>query len=131
MNFLDKLNNASNIFLTHLGEPEENTLVFKLTLGSVSLKEETWEIDNTEIDGVHLVSFDANSSCYQVCFDNYIGYSVINESFESNKDVHIKGSKVRVYSQSQFLEYIKASTFDTKEYPGIFKHYCCATSEGT
>ena len=69
------------------------------------------------------------SSCiYEIRFESYIIYSVIDESFTSADPTDIyEGNLARVYLKSAFLEYVSKSTFATEEYPGPFKHYgfCC------
>jgi len=69
-----------------------------------------------------------NSKRYEIVFNNYITYSVTNESYAiEGKDDQYEGKLVRIYTKSEFLNYIANSTFATSDYPGPFKHYgfCC------
>jgi len=60
---------------------------------------------------------------FKVTFDNYIAYSVINESYENLGGTQYVGEMIRIYSKSNFMDYVKADTIATNEYPGEFTHY--------
>jgi len=69
-----------------------------------------------------------NSKVYEVLFEDYITYSVINESYVSgSENEEYTGNLARVYTKSNFLDYVRKATFATQEFPGPFKHYgfCC------
>jgi len=74
--------------------------------------------------GNHPIVADERSAEYEIHFEDYIAYAVLNESFtvhdESEK---FEGRLFRIYSESKFLEYIAAGTIATDDYPGPFKHH--------
>ncbi|MNI32283.1 hypothetical protein D3C73_861910 [compost metagenome] len=60
----------------------------------------------------------------QLEFESYIGYSVLNESYTVRDDYEqFEGNIFRTFSKSRYLDFIKAGTIATIEYPGPFKHY--------
>jgi hypothetical protein len=123
MNYYDRINTEQNIFLTKIFEPEENSLEFELVVGLISGQVENLIIDSTDIGTSRRIYHDNESDVFKVTFDNYIAYSVINESYENLGGSQYVGEKIRIYSKSNFLDYVKADTFATNEYPGGFKHY--------
>jgi len=68
------------------------------------------------------------SAVYEVQFENYIAYSVINESYAINvPGEEYQGRHARIYSKSAFLEYVARTTLASPEFPGPYRHYafCC------
>ena len=123
MNYYDRINTEQNIFLTKIFESEENTLEFELTVGLTSEQIVNLTINAVNIGTSRRIYHDNKSEIFKVIFDNYIAYSVINESFENFGGSHYDREKIRIYSKSNFLDYVKADTFATDDYPGEFKHY--------
>nr|WP_320000038.1 hypothetical protein [uncultured Draconibacterium sp.] len=123
MNYYDRINTEPNVFLTKIFEPEENSLEFELAMGLISEQIENLIINAAEIGHVRRIYHDNESEVFKVTFDNYIAYSVINESYENLGGTKYIGEKIRIYSKSNFLDYIKLDTFATNDYPGEFKHY--------
>ena len=134
---IDKINQNKNLFLVEIGETEEKATVrvvlcegeksepakdvamFGLT---ESAKEESAAFGKI-FKGSRLIT--PTGPTYELVFRGYIGYSVTNESYSKNLESEkYVGNVFRVYSQSCFLDYIKASTIATKEYPGEYTHYC-------
>jgi hypothetical protein len=65
-----------------------------------------------------------NSSIYEIIFDQYIAYSIRNESYTTlDKEEEYEGRLACIYTKSKFLDYVRASTFASEAYPGPFKHY--------
>lgn len=123
MNYFDAINVERNVFLTKLQEPEQNILQFELTIGRVGELEKDEVIQGVGPGPVRPIFYDEQSETYRVTFNSYVAYSVLNERFENLGDNGYVGEKIRIYEHSNFLEYLKADTFATKEYPGDFKHY--------
>lgn len=123
MDYYERINTEPNIFLTKIFEPDENSLEFELTMGSISEKTENLIINSKNIGPSQRIYYDNNSEVFKVTFDNYIAYSVINESYETLRGSQYIGEKIRIYSKSNFLDYIKVDTFATNDFPGEFKHY--------
>ncbi len=123
MNNYERINTEQNIFLTKIFEPEENSLEFELAMGIVGELENSHKILGVEIGPSRPVHHNENSEIFKVIFDRYIAYSVINESYESLGGTEYVGEKIRTYTKSNFLDYVKTDTFATSDYPGEFKHY--------
>ena len=117
----EKLNNAKNIFIVNIHEPEENAFEFTMIIGKVLPAGKFGEDNGLQHSQI---VYDEDCEKYRIYFDTYIAYSVVNESYDNgNGNEKFEGEKIRVYSQSNFLEYVKKDTFATEEYPGEFKHY--------
>lgn len=123
MDYYEEINSAKNILVTELLEPEENTLEFELTIGKVSDNPENIIVCDVNIGLSRGISFDGKCQRYKIVFENYIGYAVINESYETLGGESFSGNRIRIYSDSNFLNYIKLDTFATSDFPGTFKHY--------
>ena len=119
----ERINNERNIFLTKIFEPEENSLEFELTMGIVGELEKNHKILGVDNGPSRPVYHNENSEIFKITFDQYIAYSVINESYESLGGTDYVGKKIRTYKTSNFLDYVKADTFASSDYPGEFKHY--------
>ena len=116
----DILNKAKNIFIINISEPEENSFEFTMVIGKVLPAGKFGQSNGSE--SAEIV-YDDDCERYRIYFDTYIAYSVVNESYDNgNGNQKFEGQKVRVYSESNFLEYVKIDTFATEEYPGDFKH---------
>ncbi|PTB88925.1 hypothetical protein C9928_05220 [Pseudidiomarina aestuarii] len=68
-----------------------------------------------------------NSARYEIVFDDYIAYTVTNESYAGSSDGDFEGRLARIYSESAFLNYISQSTLASADFPGPLIHYgfCC------
>ena len=123
MNYYNEVNEAKDVFITKIFEPSENSLELELSIGKVSEFEEDTIISKINIGPSKRVYFDHESIRYKIYFENYICYSVINESFEQLGGEIFIGRNIRIYAESNFLNYVRADTFATNEYPGEFRHY--------
>lgn len=123
----ERINSESNIFLTKIFEPEENSLEFELTMGIVGKLKESHKILGVDIGPSRQIFHNENSEIFKITFDQYIAYSVINESYESLGGTEYVGEKIRTYKKSNFLDYVKADTFASSDYPREFKHYAFIT----
>ena len=128
MDSFKKIDSHNCIFLTHIEEPEENTLHLIIQEGILSDEETTWEIGDAKLEGVKEISITGKSCAYEVSFDSYIAYSVLNESYTEWDDYDsFDGKLFRIYQKSRFLDYLKLASFASEEFPGPFIHYgfCC------
>ena len=80
-----------------------------------------------------------SSSIYRIIFENYIGYNVRNESYvcadksendilasnQSNKLDMIYGNKIRLYTKSNYLEYLHENTFADQIEDYFHYEICC------
>ena len=124
MNLVEQINNHKYLYLTEIGEPEDNVLRLVIEQASVGEQEHDLTVGTSVISGLRDIVSDEKCFVYEVIFETYIAYSVINESFTQVDDSEIyTGNLFRIYSKSHFLDYVKVATFASEDYPGVFSHY--------
>lgn len=124
MKYFDNINNHKYIYLGEIGEPEDNVLRFTLEEAGVSDEETTIEISGSELSGLQSIEVTDKSCVYEVTFENYISYSVLNESYCRVDDYEeYEGRLICVYKKSHYLNYLSKASLATSQYPGPFRHY--------
>jgi len=124
MNLIEQINNHKYLYLTEIGEPEDNVLRLVIEQALVSEEEHDLAVGTSVISGLRDIVSDEKCFTYEVIFESYIAYSVINESFTQVDESEISsGNLFRIYSKSHFLDYVKVATFASEDYPGVFSHY--------
>lgn len=123
MNLIDQINRHRNLYLDELGEINENVLRIVVSEAVASKDTEDLVIGNTTISGRRIVSDEACAS-YEFVFDQYIAYTVFNESYTYGdpNDPNI-GLLFRTYANSLFLDFVRQATFATDDFPGKLTHY--------
>lgn len=119
---MEEILSSEYYFITRINEPEDNSLEFELICGIVSEKEEDIFIGDQNLGPAHPILKNEKYK-YKIKFDSYIGYSVLDESYAHRLGGEYTGHNPRIYSSSNFMNYINTDTFATKDYPGEFKHY--------
>jgi hypothetical protein len=125
MDFFDEINGLKYLFFVKLDEPEENTLSIVVKEATVA-KEEEYEIIGNKKLGPPLkkILFDGPGNVYEIYFDTYAAYSVINESFSMFQEHEERiGRLFCVYSKSAYLDYIRNNTIVEHVREGELKHY--------
>ena len=124
MNLIQLINHHQYLYLTEICEPEDNVLKLTLAEAKVSGPRENIVIEGVEIKDTAPIVVAEDSSVYEVIFDQYIAYSVRNESYTHlDKEEEFEGRLVCIYTKSRFLDYVSVSTFASDDFPGPFKHY--------
>lgn len=124
MDIIEVINCHRYLYLIDICEPEDNVLKLLLAEAKVSDSKENIRIGEVEIKDTHPIAVAEDSSIYEVTFDQYIAYSVRNESYTHlDKEEEFDGRIACIYTKSRFLDYIRVSTFASDDYPGPFKHY--------
>ncbi|MCK7589990.1 hypothetical protein M0G43_05335 [Subsaxibacter sp. CAU 1640] len=123
MKHLNEIASAKYGFITNIREPEEYVLEFHLEIAQISDNDEDVIIGNQNIGPARRIYVDEKSPKFKIRFNNYIGYSTINESYARQLEGEFTGINPRIYTESNFLYYIKKDSFASKDYPGEFKHY--------
>ena len=124
MDFFKKINSHKYIFLGEISEPEDNVLRLVIEEAKVAEDEESIEVLGQELNGLRSIDVSDDSNIYEVIFDSYIGYSVINESYACNsEDDEWEGRLFCIYNESEFLKYLSKASFASEDYPGPYKHY--------
>ena len=109
------LNSQKVLFLNHLEEDVGNDLRLLIKEGIIDTKPENLNIDGVILKDTYAVSPNDNF-CFEILFNDYITYSVINESYaEICKDEKFVGHLFRIYSKSNFLEYTSKTTINYLE----------------
>ena len=137
MDLLTELNQYRYIALLEIGETDdwkfrmliaEMQVLDRPTL--VSVDKHPNEIERTLLADTNPIEITDKSAIYEVTFEDYVMYSVRNESYVHGNDYdEYEGDIFRIYSKSQFLDFLKISTFAAHDYPGPFKHYGFITSD--
>lgn len=123
MNLVDQINRHKYLYLTEIGEPDDNVLRLVIEEARASGEPEEMKIGDVILSGVPIVS-DDSCYAYEVVFGSYVCYSVLNESYtSSDKSEEFTGHLFRVYSKSHFLDYVSVATFASDMYPGELNHY--------
>lgn len=110
------LNSCDYIYLiSHEEAPEEHNL--RLVVHEARVEKEPSQIKtgNAKLDQVMGVGFAIKSgpSCreFTITFENYVGFSIKDESYAVPEGKEDYARKLRSYSKSAFLNFIEASTF--------------------
>jgi hypothetical protein len=124
MNLLEQIDQHEYLELTEIGEPDPNVL--RIVVAEAKASSETRDIDlgTAKITDVHPIISDETCQEYEIIFGSYIVYAVLNESYASvDESEKFTGQFFRMYSKSHFLDYARAATLATEDYPGKFTHY--------
>ncbi|MDR7224768.1 hypothetical protein [Aminobacter aminovorans] len=107
-------------FLQEIGEPDANVL--RIVVAEASAQEPEASIPGTDIVA-RPVTLVANEPSWQLTWDSYIAYAVRNESYWQSDNRPDSDDRLIVRSQSAFLDFVRASTFASDEYPGKRLHW--------
>ena len=120
---IQQLNECKWLFRREISEPEDNSLRLLIEEARSGDVPEDITINNVTLQGLRKVEHDSSCRIFEVTWESYISYCVVNESYASvDKPGTYTGQKVRVYSESPFLEYVHSATFASADYPGPYKH---------
>lgn len=120
---LAELDTCSSLFLREIGEPNQNSLRLLIEEAMVMPDEVTVKFAAAEIANCHPVRSTVNSRLFEIVWDNYVAYSVTNESYSTrNKPEEFSGRFARLYGKSRFLDYVSRATLACNEYPGTLQH---------
>jgi hypothetical protein len=121
------IDSCYTIFVREISEPEENVLRVVLQEAEVSAETVSHKIGGAVIENLHRVEPMESSRTFVLKWNQYIAYSVTNESFASpdgDSDVRASGRLFRTYSKSHFLDFVSRATIASEQYPGPFTHFC-------
>jgi hypothetical protein len=127
MDFYNELNEANSLQASNIEDIGRNQLIFNLNIGRRAETSEYVKVGDKKIGPAYRIHFDDES--YEVYFSPYICFNVINESYEELGGDEFTGKRIRVYTKSNFLDYVGKDTYATFDYPGEFKHYSFITSD--
>lgn len=122
MKFMD-LSHLTDVFLKQLNEPFDNQLQLQFHQSVTSETPESISTDGIELRDVYAIEIDESLPILQLEFNDYIAYSVRNESYAANGDDQFEGVSFRIYQESAYLRFIEDSTCANDVYPGPYVHY--------
>ena len=118
-----QIDSCDYLCLREISEPTDNCLRMVIEEAGVVGEEVTMEIAGVTFTKLHPIKSTKGSRRFEMIWDTYVAYSVRNESYSSaDKREIFEGERIRVYSKSNFLEFIKQATFATDAYPGPYQH---------
>lgn len=124
MNLIEQINQHRHTYVEELTEPGENLLRIVIAEAIVGDEPEDLDIGGTVLSGCRPIYSDESCCRYEVIFDHYVVYSVLNESYaDGDPNDPSMGLAFRTYTNSVFLDYVSKATFATDVYPGKFTHY--------
>ena len=127
----EQLNEHEYLELLEVGETDE--WEFRLVIAEAGVIEDSKPLTTEEEPSDEIrellnkskpIEVTESSKRYEIIFEDYISYSVTNESYAiAGKNDKFEGKYARIYTQSAFLDYVASSTYATSSFPGPFKHY--------
>ena len=125
MDYFTTINECRYLSLANISEIESNYLKLVVEEAVVSEESEDHFVGDVPIGKVHPIITTAACRKFEIIFERYIAYVVLNESFASvDKSEKCEGRLYRICESSTFLDYLKQATFASDQYPGPFKLYC-------
>jgi hypothetical protein len=122
-NELAELDACASLYLRNISEPAQNSLRLLIEEAFVMPEEVTAKFAEAELANCHIVKPTADSRLFEIIWDNYVAYSVANESYSTrNESEEFSGRFARLYGKSLFLDYISRATLACKDYPGPLQH---------
>jgi hypothetical protein len=131
-NAQNELESCGSIFLEELGEPTTNGLRVIVAEGMTAPAAQAMELGGARLDGLHAVSPTPQSRRFELQWEQYVAYCVVNESYTDVPDEHSvsdSGRLLRCYSRSRFLSYVAADTLANTLATGPLHHYCLACED--
>jgi hypothetical protein len=124
LNLIEQIESHRFLYLLELGEPRDNVLRLIISQAQERKTPEDVVIEGLTLTNSHELIADEACTAYEIIFQTYVAYSVVNESFASVDDSEIfTGHLFRTYSKSRFLDYIGVATFASDDFPGKLTHY--------
>ncbi len=124
MNVIEQIESHRFRYLLEIGEPGDNVLRLVISEAQARKTPEDVVIEGFTLTNSHDLIADEGCIAYEIIFQTYVAYSVVNESFASVDDSEVfTGHLFRTYSKSRFLDYVGVATFASNDFPGPLQHY--------
>ena len=121
LKYFDDINSCKYLYLKEICEPEDNSL--RLIIEEAVEDDEPEAIGGTGLSGKG-IQVTSESRVFEIYFDSYIGYSIIDESLALPDESEVfEGRMFCVYEKSNYLDYLKKVSFATEYHPGPSVHY--------
>ena len=124
-----KLNACRYIFLSKLETGP--SLDLRIEVVEARSQEERVRVDtgNKELDAafgeLHPITAKEGYDAFRIVFQNYICFSVRNESYATPEDDEDYSLRLRRYQRSTFMDFVEKGTWAeaVPDHPGAFAHY--------
>ncbi len=115
------INSCNYLYLKEIREPEDNSL--RIILEEAAAGNGLEITSGAGLSGSEIVVTN-ESQVFEIYFDSYIGYSVIDESLALPDDSEVFDGRIFcVYEKSNNLDYLGKASFASEGHPGPFVHY--------
>ena len=122
-----QLRSQKYLYLASIGEPRDNRL--RLILDAAESFAAAPIVADGPFTAVSPIAPGPSTPSFEVLFNSYVAYAVRNESFVEfdRAETWTGGLLFREYSSSQFLDFVRSSTFASDAFPGSYTHFgfCC------
>lgn len=117
-----QINEAPYLGLVSITQPGSNQL--HITIEEAGPTDDPDPKVPRPFEGLRQIQRRPSDRTFSLRWKSYVAYSVRNESFTSRDTYEQFTGRLFVeYSKSRYLEFIKASTIASDDYPGPLKHY--------
>jgi hypothetical protein len=140
---IDEIGSCKYLYLEALTEPNVNELrivLLEAVAGSPVdadrvASESHLPVLRSLLEGSRKIEHLPGCRRFEVVWDTYIAYSIVNESY-SNGEPHTSiavGDRRRFveYCSSHYLEYLTKAPFATVDYPGPYRHWALYCEDHT
>jgi hypothetical protein len=132
MSAIDAIRSSRYLYLEAVTEPRDNQLRLVIleattgdTIGEETLAAEPDMTLRSILTGAKTIDHLEGCRKFELFWESYIGYSVVNESYSNGEPETSKGKGHTLveYESSNYLEYLSKATFATADYPGPYRHW--------
>jgi hypothetical protein len=120
-----EIDSCKYLYLREVGEPHDNQLRVVVEEAGTNPSPESRTIMGVNFTDLHAIESNENSRLFEIIWDHYIAYNVMNESYAraDEYDVAKSGRLMKTYSRSHFLDYLALVSIASEDHPGPFIHY--------
>jgi hypothetical protein len=116
------------LFLLEIEEPEENVLSLTVREAAALGEAVPVHVAGVDLGPARRIGATKESPSFTVVWSRYVAYSVRNESYATTDESEAcAGKHFRLYTKSNFLDYVARATFACDECPGPLRHWCVGT----
>jgi hypothetical protein len=138
----DEIRSCNYLYLETLTEPGVNDLRIVLLeavagppISAEELASESDPVLRSILVGSRKIDPQPGCRRFELVWESYIGYSVVNESYSNSEPATsvAVGDRRRFaeYSSSQYLDYLAKASFASKDYPGPYRHWALYCQDHT
>jgi hypothetical protein len=121
-----EIDSCKYLYLREVGEPRDNQLRVVVEEAGTGPFPESRTVAGVAFTELHAIESNENSRLFEIIWEHYIAYNIMNESYArvDDYDVAQSGKLMKIYSRSHFLDYLALASIASEDYPGPFRHYC-------